>query len=966
MHALLLMITAASSHGQILHLAADINTTFGPLSSNPANFSAAGPLVYFTAAMPGTGQELCITDGTTLGTRLISELLPGSSSPECRPVASLGTDLLFIATTPDAGRQLWRSNGTASGTIRLTSTLSAVADDFANKLVVNGRLFFAATSPSSGNELWVSDGSPTGTRQVAEIATGVSHANPTFLTELNGRVFFAAGSGAQGRELWATDGTTAGTSMVANIYPGGGSSDPRNLVRIGNEIWFSAISQGKGSEPWKTDGTASGTVPIADLIAGTAGSTPAEFAPCGNRVIFSATTQPTGNELFISDGTSAGTMLLKDIVPGTAPSSPRYMTPIGARAIFVDASQTLLCTDSSTQGTISTGYKATTTVFNPFIVQDDVAYFFGTDAKGNAGLIVTDGTLAGTRLAVPGLLQRTINPAGSLALLKSLAQPRAVGFLQQLYVEPVAANLATGSTTLLRTSDLDSDPNCSLLTLAGDAVYFALSTPRSGREPWISRGEPESTQLLAELGDGSGALSSRPRALHPYAGKMAFVADSNNSYETVFITDGYPSTTFALKKNAPRADSGLFTLQGQLCFIAPSSDNTHGAVWASTDQPGSAYPLLGDDDDLDYLEPRYAFGSGVILSAYYGVGYVGILYTDGTPQNTRSLVISNTNYEFGNFRTAHGLAYFAANTTTNGGSELWVCDGPTARMVRDTDLIGPGAQPASMTALGPYVLYAARSPNGDRELWRTDGTPEYTQPFIDIHPTASSNPRALERVGSSIVFVADDPASLLPRFFVTDGTAAGTHVVPGNYLPLASNAGNLAPVVFNGRYYAIARTSTGRAAVWSSDGTVAGTLHFFGAAIEGFEALALHATPTRLFIRATTPDRGEELWISDGTSAGTVAAPEPTPGPASSKPGPVTGVFNRVFFAADHPQVGRELFMIDLCPADFDNDGQVTQGDLEAWLAAFDAGDLHADTDGSGFVDTDDFETFIASMERGC
>lgn len=54
------------------------------------------------------------------------------------------------------------------------------------------------------------------------------------------------------------------------------------------------------------------------------------------------------------------------------------------------------------------------------------------------------------------------------------------------------------------------------------------------------------------------------------------------------------------------------------------------------------------------------------------------------------------------------------------------------------------------------------------------------------------------------------------------------------------------------------------------------------------------------------------------------------------------------------------------CMADFDNSGFVDIDDYTSFVSAFEAGSLLADFDGSGFVDTDDFTAFILSFDAGC
>jgi photosystem II stability/assembly factor-like uncharacterized protein len=66
---------------------------------------------------------------------------------------------------------------------------------------------------------------------------------------------------------------------------------------------------------------------------------------------------------------------------------------------------------------------------------------------------------------------------------------------------------------------------------------------------------------------------------------------------------------------------------------------------------------------------------------------------------------------------------------------------------------------------------------------------------------------------------------------------------------------------------------------------------------------------------------------------------------------------------------GRGTWRSDLpspCPADFDGSGFVDGDDFDAFVAAFEAGDVSADFDGSGFVDGDDFDAFVQQFETGC
>ncbi|GMV25188.1 MAG: hypothetical protein AMXMBFR58_12190 [Phycisphaerae bacterium] len=54
------------------------------------------------------------------------------------------------------------------------------------------------------------------------------------------------------------------------------------------------------------------------------------------------------------------------------------------------------------------------------------------------------------------------------------------------------------------------------------------------------------------------------------------------------------------------------------------------------------------------------------------------------------------------------------------------------------------------------------------------------------------------------------------------------------------------------------------------------------------------------------------------------------------------------------------------CRADFDGSGFVDTDDFDAFVAAFEEGTAAADFDGTGFVDTDDIDAFVCSYVTGC
>ena len=87
-------------------------------------------------------------------------------------------------------------------------------------VAIGSTTYFSADDGTHGRELYKSDGTAAGTVLVKDINPGSADSDPGNLTNVNGTLFFTADDGTHGTELWKSDGTTAGTVLVKDIYPG--------------------------------------------------------------------------------------------------------------------------------------------------------------------------------------------------------------------------------------------------------------------------------------------------------------------------------------------------------------------------------------------------------------------------------------------------------------------------------------------------------------------------------------------------------------------------------------------------------------------------------------------------------------------------------------------------------------------------------------------------------------------------
>ena len=82
---------------------------------------------------------------------------------------------------------------------------------------VNGVLYFVAGDGVHGREIWRSDGTADGTVMVKNIGAGAASSVPSHLTPFRDLLFFTAYEYEYGQELWKSDGTAAGGNVTLTV-----------------------------------------------------------------------------------------------------------------------------------------------------------------------------------------------------------------------------------------------------------------------------------------------------------------------------------------------------------------------------------------------------------------------------------------------------------------------------------------------------------------------------------------------------------------------------------------------------------------------------------------------------------------------------------------------------------------------------------------------------------------------------
>jgi serine-aspartate repeat-containing protein C/D/E len=322
------------------------------------------------------GVELWEHGGTPGTARPAADAVPGPGSSSPRDMARLRnpqlssySDLYFAGDDGTGSGALYRFDGYLRA-VSLVRRFAAI--DQLTAINDTTLLFSADGNDGAGRELWKTNGTPAGTVRISDIVPGPAGASIAGITAFRGGAIFSADDGALGAEPWSTDVNIANAVLVKDINPGAPGSFPRDFLQGRVALNFNATTADRGSELWGTDGSTGGTLLAHEARPGaegsgltpllpydtaslysysyTRGDAPLEIyktdyigqttllkrisdQPAGERpmraaylrrpdgtatgvFVFGAADGATGLEPWRSDGTADGTYLLKDINPG--------------------------------------------------------------------------------------------------------------------------------------------------------------------------------------------------------------------------------------------------------------------------------------------------------------------------------------------------------------------------------------------------------------------------------------------------------------------------------------------------------------------------------------------------------------------------------------------------------------------------------------------------------------------------
>src|ERR1700720_2163693 len=485
---------------------------------------------------------------------------------------------------------------------------------------------------------------------------------------------------------------------------------------------------------------------------------------------------------------------------------------------------------------------------------------------------------------------------------------------------------------------------------AGNRLFFlanpALSAqPSHTEELWVTAGTAAGAEQLPD--PCTSAFCDSSSQLVATLGGLAFINEQPGFFASLWRTDGTRAGTFPLSTTGTAAS--FATLGGRLYFLSFSengpvpeqlwrTDGTAVGTSAVADLqvPQGVLPdatLLAAGGKLFFLQPEPAPNSI----------FPNLWASDGTTEGT-ALIGRFHRTNLGALTVAGDRLFFVADLPPNfSTNELWVSDGTAS----GTKLATPQtfASLNWLKALGNRIYFEADDGTHGLQIWVSDGSAAGTRQLTSV-PSSFGLPGAngVAEAGSKLVLVGStlpgvgslwavapgspgSVANLCPRrcgsigadtalvatggrvLFPTTSTEASfeeslwsTDGTPRGTALLKSCSGICqASRLLAGAAYFVVTESDGMPRLWRTDGTPGGTVRVAPTPLDPFSPLLLASLPGKVFFDA--PDLlgsspfADELFVSDGTVAGTHQLTDTTD-PLSSSPAGLVAAGGEVFFTA--------------------------------------------------------------------
>ena len=442
-------------------------------------------------------------------------------------------------------------------------------------------------------------------------------------------------------------------------------------------------------------------------------------------------------------------------------------------------------------------------------------------------------------------------------------------------------------------------------------LFFRADDHVNGRELFSVSGSA-APALVKDLKSGPSSLV--PSLKFANNNTLFFSGTEDATGSELYVSTGSAAGTALLKDFSPGTSSTDFPFFGSIgttTFISLQRNGYADELW-KTDGSTAGTQKVANFQALDLFFQGGVYGinatTGLFLIYNDNNGEIELWKTDGSSGGTvfvESVVFSGQVDDRG--VVSGGLYYFSIYNNNTNEYEVWTSDGSAAGTSMLVSLEG---RPRSFVSLGNGAFWRVPSSSDANELglWKSLGTGGTTARIVDLNSIQN-----LVSNSSSLFFSGKvnggDPIDL----FVSDGTGGGTYAL--GTAGISSFSELIA--VPNAIFFSASSAAAGNE-LFRSDGTLGGT-----GLVKDIRSGANGSFPTEFtaagadvyFFADDGSGDGEVLYKSDGTAGGTIKIPNQTISGASSDgidqyvENAVVG--SKVVFPAYDPTPGTELYVTD-------------------------------------------------------
>jgi ELWxxDGT repeat protein len=464
---------------------------------------------------------------------------------------------------------------------------------------------------------------------------------------------------------------------------------------------------------------------------------------------------------------------------------------------------------------------------------------------------------------------RQLQPNRNLSRGEAAALLCQVNALRAGRVSPVpeqyVVRRASGvSATLLKEFPYQSSNPLGPFEITANQVFFSDDS-RVGHELWVTDGTAPGTRLVRDL-TPEVSLDRYPSVDSPQfiasSGSQVWFSTLNAAWpNSLWRSDGTSVGTVAIASTNPALSSALSNAKS---VDVPANASGNGGVFP--------FVITTQDDDYELWQAGGLDESATRLLKRFERPPVG--FAIQPPSLFTPLLMPN-----------HEQFFFIA-PNSEGVSELWGSDGtPAGTILLNTPFFPSlAAFTPSGRAFTPWKnrVYMAAGNTFDRgaEWWTSDGTPAGTLLLKDIYPdSVDSVVQMLTGIGDRFFALSDSPNGF--ELWVSEGTAATTRLVKRlsdkqfSYPQAHSFVAHNNKLFFSTPNAATYGQPDALFELWVTDGTEQKTQRL--GQFPTYPVTELTVFRDLLFFNGNGPN-GRELWVSDGTAAGTKQLIDLSPG----------------------------------------------------------------------------------------